>query len=103
MAGEKYFQLRAGWSAGLCVLALARAFAVTVHSEMFGRRRHCVVLLHSFDHLHAETGNQIRVFTVSIFHTPPTLIARRIQSRSVNIRVAQRPALDAGDASHLTR
>src|SRR5947209_8932733 len=83
-------------------LPLARALVVAVDGEVLARRRDAVVLLHPLDHLDAEARGQERVFAVNFFHAPPALVAAHVEDGRIDVRVAERARLLAGDASDLS-
>ena len=83
-------------------LPFARAFGDAVDCIVLGRRSNSIVFLHGLRHLDTKPGNQVRIFTVSVFDTSPTLIARNVQGRCVNICVAERSTFVSFDPSDFT-
>src|SRR5438132_3414975 len=69
--------------------------------EVFRGCGDAIIFLHRSDHLDAKPRRQIRVLTIDIFEATPALIARDVENRSVDVRVAQCSAFFGGDASYL--
>src|SRR5205807_8326110 len=68
-------------------LSFTRAFGDAVNREVFRGRCDPKIFLHRLGHLDAEPRNQIWIFAVGVLDPSPTLVARNIERRSINVRI----------------